>query len=110
MTASSTSDSGLGGSGRSCRYQAHIIGTASFMISEGWKRTSPRSSQRCAPLPMAPMPATTKSSRTPTRYSHGDSRRRKLGFTWASSNIATVPMPRWPTWRITVPRLWPEAL
>ena len=25
----------VGGSGRSCMYQAHIIGTASFMISEG---------------------------------------------------------------------------
>ena len=25
----------VGGSGRSCMYQAHIMGTASFMISEG---------------------------------------------------------------------------
>ena len=25
----------FGGSGRSCMYQAHIMGTASFMISEG---------------------------------------------------------------------------
>ena len=25
----------VGGSGRSCMYQAHAIGTASFMISEG---------------------------------------------------------------------------
>ena len=41
MSAASTSSEGqLGGSGRSCRYQAHIIGTASFMISEGWKRNS----------------------------------------------------------------------
>ena len=31
---------------------AQVIGTASFMISDGWKRTMPRSSQRCAPLPM----------------------------------------------------------
>jgi hypothetical protein len=44
--------SGLGGSARSCRYHAQSIGTASFMISEGWKRMNPRSSQRCAPLPM----------------------------------------------------------
>ena len=34
-TASTTSDGQPGGSGRSCRYQAHIIGTASFMSSRG---------------------------------------------------------------------------
>src|SRR6266513_1512827 len=37
-----------GGSGRSCKYQAHIIGTASFISSEGWKRNSPKFSQRRA--------------------------------------------------------------
>ncbi len=57
-----------GGSGRWCRYQAHIIGTASFRISEGWKRTTPRSSQRCAPLPMSPAIATTTSSTRPSAY------------------------------------------
>ena len=55
-----------GGSARWCRYQAHIIGTASFMISDGWKRITPRSSQRCAPLPMSPASATTTSSTSPS--------------------------------------------
>ena len=55
----------VGGSGRSCMYQAHIMGTASFMISEGWKRMKPTSSQRCAPLPIWPVTATTDSSNMP---------------------------------------------
>ena len=50
--ASASSEGRLGGSGRSCSHQAQVMGTASFMISEGWKRMKPRSSQRCAPLPM----------------------------------------------------------
>jgi len=50
--ASTASELTLGGSARSCKNQAHIIGTASFMTSEGWKRSTPKSSQRCAPLPM----------------------------------------------------------
>ena len=52
-------------SSRSCMYQAHIMGTASFMISEGWKRMKPTSSQRCAPLPMWPVTSTTISRATP---------------------------------------------
>ena len=55
----------LGGSGRSCRNHAHASGTASFMISEGWKRTTPRSSQRCAPIAMSPMNMTASSSTSP---------------------------------------------
>ena len=55
-----------GGSGRSCRYQATIIGRAIFMISEGWKRRNPRSSQRCAPMLTSPTTATATSSSTPT--------------------------------------------
>jgi hypothetical protein len=41
------------------------MGTASFMISDGWNRTKPMSSQRCAPLPIWPVTATTMSSSTP---------------------------------------------
>ena len=58
----------FGGSGRSCSHQAQIMGTASFMISEGWKRTNPRSSQRCAPLPMCPVMSTTISRITPSTH------------------------------------------
>jgi len=109
-TESTASDSQPGGSGRSCRYQAHIIGTASFMSSLGWKRNSPRSSQRCAPMPMWPIAATTKSSRQPPAYSQGVERRRKLGLICASSSIAAVPSARRAPVRITVGRFWPEAL
>ncbi len=70
MTPMTSRSLNVGGSGRSCMYQAHIIGTASFMISEGWKRMKPTSSQRCAPLPMWPVTATTTSSK------HADRRRR----------------------------------
>ena len=53
-----------GGMCRSCRYQAAIIGTASFMISDGWKRM-PMSSQRRAPWPISPMTSTRTSSTMP---------------------------------------------
>ncbi len=54
--APATSDaSRSGGRRRGCRYQAIIIGTASFMISEGWKRSTPKSSQR---LVLRPVPKT----------------------------------------------------
>ena len=99
-----------GGSGRSCRYQAHIIGTASFMSSEGWKRKIPRSSQRCAPMPMWPMAATISSSKQPAAYSQGVERRRKLGLICASSSIAAVPSAMRATVRSTVGMLCPEAL
>ena len=42
MAASGNSCFQLGGSGFSYRYQATIMGTAIFMISEGWKRTTPQ--------------------------------------------------------------------
>ncbi|MNT43097.1 hypothetical protein D3C72_1795480 [compost metagenome] len=38
--------------------RATISGTAIFAISEGWKRTIPRSSQRCAPFEIAPNAST----------------------------------------------------
>jgi hypothetical protein len=52
MSAIASSDLQSGGSGRSCNHHAQVIGTASLSSSEGWKRMIPRSSQRCAPLPM----------------------------------------------------------
>ena len=68
-SASTNRDFQSGGSGRSCSHQAQVMGTASFMISEGWKRMKPRSSQRCAPLPMWPVMSTTISRITPTHHS-----------------------------------------
>ena len=61
-TAQASSAPQLGGSMRSCRNQATIIGSVSFASSEGWKRTTPRSSQRCAPRPSPN--SVTSSSRT----------------------------------------------
>ena len=110
MAASASSDSQSGGSGRSCRYHAQAIGTASFMSSEGWKRNIPRSSQRCAPLPLWPIAATISSSSTPAAYSQGVERRRKLGLTRASSSMAIAPKITRSTVRTTVSTLWPEAL
>ena len=36
--------------------------SATFIISEGWICTGPRSIQRCAPMPMTPMMSTATSS------------------------------------------------
>ena len=109
-TLSSPSDVQPGGSGRSCMYQAHIIGTASFISSEGWKRNRPKFSQRCAPIPTWPIATTMSSSRHPSAYIHGVLRRRKFGFTRASNSMAMVPSSSRSAVRITVAVLWPEAL
>ena len=61
----------VGGRRRSCMNHAHIIGTASFSSSDGWNVTTPRSSQRCAPLPICPSTATASNRPMPSRYSHG---------------------------------------
>ena len=86
------------------------LGTASFMSSEGWKRNSPRSSQRCAPRPTWPIAATITSSTQPPKYSQGVMRRRKFGLMRASSSIAIVPISRRTPVRTTVGTLCPEAL
>ncbi len=86
------------------------MGTASFMISEGWKVKKPRSSQRCAPLPMWPITSTTTSSTMPTAYTHGAEARSDCGRTCASATIATEPMPSRAIARNTMPQFCPEAL
>ena len=109
-TLSAPKDGQPGGSGRSCRYQAHIIGTASFISSEGWKRNSPKFSQRRAPMPTWPIVTTSMSSTHPAAYSHGVERRRKFGFTRASTSMAMVPSSSRSAVRTIVAMLWPEAL
>ena len=47
------------------KYHASIIGNASFIISEGWKRATPTCSQRRAPFTMSPASATAMRSATP---------------------------------------------
>ena len=54
-----------GGNCRGCRYQATIIGVVSLSNSDGWKRITPRSSQRIEPRP-SPRIATTTSRATLT--------------------------------------------
>ena len=109
-TPSMSSDGQFGGSGRSCSHHAQVMGTASFMISEGWKRMKPRSSQRCAPLPMWPVMSTTTSSITPSIHSGNARRRRKAGFTCASAHIATPPSATRIAPSMTRFQFWPEAL
>ncbi len=46
------------------KYQASIIGSATFMSSEGWMRATPRLSQRREPLTTTPKSATPTSSST----------------------------------------------
>src|SRR5258708_5668855 len=101
----------VGGSGRSCMYHAHIIGTASFMISDGWKRMNPPSSQRCAPLPICPVTATTTSSTTPITYAIGANRRRYCGVaSRASASSAATAMAVFAKWCSTIRMFCPEAL
>jgi len=110
ISARTSSDFQSGGRPRSCRYQALSMGTASFMISEGWKRMMPRLNQRCAPLPMTPAPATTNSSRMPNAYSQGARRRRKCGLACVSASMAAPPSATRKTVRTMVSVFCPEAL
>ena len=48
------------------KYHASIIGSASFIISEGWKRVTPTCSQRRAPFTTSPASATAISSAIPS--------------------------------------------
>lgn len=52
-------------SSRRAKYQASNMGTAIFMSSEGWMRTTPRCSQRRAPWLISPNSATPSSSNRP---------------------------------------------
>ena len=69
------------------KYQASINGVAIFMISEGCKRTTPRSSQRCAPLDVSPNNSTPTSSSTPARYSGTANDSRRCTGTAATTHI-----------------------
>ena len=60
-----------GGSERLPIYLAIIKGTASFKSSDGWKRTKPRFSHRCAPLEASPKKSTPTSNTTPTKNISG---------------------------------------
>ena len=81
-----------GGSGRGCRYQATIIGMASFSSSEGWKRTTPMSSQRFAPWP-SPSTLTATSSRTAKHIEPGRPRAQQAAAGCATPRPA-MPRPR----------------
>ena len=48
------------------KYHASISGSAIFISSEGWKRATPRFSQRREPLTIVPNSATPTSSTTPS--------------------------------------------
>src|SRR5260221_903216 len=101
----------VGGSGRSCMYHAHIIGTASFMIWDVGRRMTPTSSKRCAPWPICPVTATTTSNSTPITYAIGANRRRYCGVaSRASASSAATAMAVFAKWCSTIRMFCPEAL
>ena len=68
------------------------MGTASFMISEGWKRMKPRSSQRCAPLPMCAHDVDDHQQHDADDVDEGRGRAQLLrACSCASATIATAP-------------------
>src|SRR5690606_36108970 len=71
------------------KYHANISGTANFIISDGWIRVNPRSSQRVAPLLVSPKNSTPSSKTTPSPYTHGASRLSSGTGTSAATHITT---------------------
>src|SRR5699024_1977249 len=61
----------LGGNCRLPKKVATINGTDNFISSDGWKRNSPKSNQRCAPLLVVPIKSTKISKIIPTKYKYG---------------------------------------
>jgi len=92
------------------RYQASIIGTANFIISDGWKRNRPRSSQRWAPRTFVPISSTAISMMVPIINRMGDQRRIVSGEIWAINSITIIAIPRRIPWRCINAVLSPPAL
>ena len=101
----------LGGSARREKYAAMVIGKATFMISEGWKRgSSGRSSQRFAPPPVLPKKITATSNASPPRYIQPDQRFRMRMSTWATRPMAMIATMMKANWRRIRTRLPSVAL
>ena len=83
----STANTGLKVGGEYClaRYDEIIMGTATFINSEGCTRVKPKSSQRCAPLAPTPKNNTASSNSSPKVYSRKDQRSQNR-----TGNCATV--------------------
>jgi len=86
------------------------MGVASFIISEGWKVSTPRSSQRCAPLPVSPTVSTSTSSSTPAKYTHGESACSLREDICATTSITPSAISRRIPWRRTRVMSSPPAL
>ena len=80
-----------------------MSGSASFIISEGWKRVTPTCSQRRAPFTTSPKSATATSSTMPITYAGTAKRISVCGATCAVSHIAVRAMHRLTSWFSTRP-------
>ena len=75
-----------------------MSGSASFIISEGWKRVTPTCSQRRAPFTTSPKSATITSSTRPTTYAGTAKRISVCGGICAVIHMATSAMHRLTSW------------
>ncbi|MNT86681.1 hypothetical protein D3C72_2269980 [compost metagenome] len=69
------------------KYHASIIGSAIFMISDGWMRAMPTFSQRVEPLTVIPNSSTPTSNSTPATYSGSARCITVCGLSRASSHM-----------------------
>ncbi len=87
----------------SCLWNHHasISGSASFIISEGWKRVTPTCSQRRAPFTTSPNSATATRKARPIRYAGTAKRIMVCGDTCATIHIAARATARLASWPMT---------
>ncbi|MNC85429.1 hypothetical protein D3C83_10270 [compost metagenome] len=75
-----------------------MSGSASFIISEGWKRPTPTFSQRRAPFTTSPKSATATRRPSATAYAGTAKRMSVWGGICATHHMATSATPRLPSW------------
>jgi hypothetical protein len=88
----------LGGIGFLDKYHISIMGMANFINSDGWIFMMPRSSQRWAPLAIAPIMKTAINSTNPAMNKCGDHLDIVSGRIWATSSITAKPTNSRSTW------------
>ena len=91
------------------KYHASISGSAIFISSDGWKRATPRFSQRREPLTTMPNSATPTSIATATTYSGTAARASVCGAMFANIHISAIANDRLIAWLITRATLWSAA-
>ena len=101
MTAATAKSNARSPPSRLWKYHASIIGRPSFMISEGWMRPMPMSSQRVAPFTVTPFSSVATSSATPTTYTGTASRISNCGDTLAAMNSTANAIAKLRAWSVT---------